>query len=59
MESCAGPDCFGGVQVVVEKQVERVIIQTVLAASSVTLRKSFNKLSELRFHPIFSIFIKW
>ena len=44
---------------VVEKQVERVIIQTVLAASSVTLRKSFNKLSELRFHPIFSIFIKW
>ena len=39
MESCAGPDCFGGVQVVVEKQVERVIIQTVLAASSVTLKK--------------------
>lgn len=42
-----------------KEQVERVMIQTVFAASSVTLRKSFNKLSELRFHPIFIIFIKW
>ena len=41
-----------------KEQAERVIIQAVFAASSVTLRKSFNKLSELRFHPIFSVFIK-
>lgn len=40
-----------------KEQAERVIIQAVVAASSVTLRKSFN-LFELHFHHLFSIFIE-